>query len=56
MNLRTYSPRELDALVAAIDVPGYRWETGRVPGRGTGIAVTYLLGLPDRARSSRDRR
>lgn len=46
-NLRTYSPAELERLVAEIDVPGYRWETGRVPGRGTGIAVTYLLGLPE---------
>lgn len=58
-NLRTYSPRELERLVAAIDVPGYRWETGRVPGRRNGIAVTYLLGLPDRAddpRSSRSAR
>ncbi len=58
-NLRTYSPRELERLVAEIDVPGYRWETGRVPGRRNGIAVTYLLGLPDRAddpRSSRSAR
>ncbi len=55
-NLRTYSPRELEALVEGVDVPGYRWETGRVPGRRNGIAVTYLLGLPDRPRSSRDTR
>jgi hypothetical protein len=45
-NLRTYSPRELRDLVAEIDVPGYRWEAGRIPGGPTRLAVTYLLGLP----------
>ena len=48
-NLRTYSPRELESLVASIDVPGYRWETGRIAG-GPRLAVTYLLGLPDMQR------
>lgn len=46
-NLRTYSPTELDQLVAGIDLPGYRWETGRLAGGRARLAVTYLLGLPD---------
>lgn len=47
-NLRTYSPNELNRLAAEIDVPGYRWQAGIVPGgaNGLGLAVTYLLGLP----------
>lgn len=46
-NLRTYSPEELAALVADIDVPGYRWQTGRIRGGPTRLPVTYLLGCPD---------
>lgn len=48
-NLRTYSPAELAALTAGIEIPGYRWESGRIPGGATGLAVTYLLGLPESA-------
>jgi hypothetical protein len=50
-NLRTYSPEELDALVADIDVPGYVWQTGRIRGGPTRLAVTYLLGHPAGAAS-----
>ena len=46
-NLRTYSPEELNELVAGIDVPNYRWQSGRTPGGLTRLPVTYLLGLPD---------
>src|SRR5262249_48675903 len=46
-NLRTYSPRELDLLVAGLELPGYRWETGRIVAGRTRLPVTYLLGLPD---------
>jgi len=46
-NLRTYSPKELSQLGAEIDVPGYRWQSGRTPGGPTRLAVTYLLGLPE---------
>jgi hypothetical protein len=45
-NLRTYSPEELDALVADIDAPGYRWQIGRIRGGPTRLPVTYLLGVP----------
>lgn len=48
-NLRTYSPKELDDLVAEIDVPGYRWQSGRTAGGPMRLAVTYLLGMPDLA-------
>ncbi len=51
-NFRTYSPRELELLVADLHVPGYTWETGRISGRGK-LAVTYLLGLPDAPRARR---
>lgn len=44
-NFRTYSPRELERLVAEVDVPNYRWETGRIARRGR-LAVTYLIGYP----------
>jgi len=47
-NLRTYSPAELDRLTAGIDVPGYRWQSGRIAGGLTRLPVTYLLGLPGR--------
>lgn len=48
-NLRTYSPAELERLTAAIDVPGYRWESGKLAGSLTRLPVTYLLGLPTRS-------
>ena len=46
-NLRTYSPKELDGLAGEINVPGYCWQSGRIPGGPTRLAVTYLLGLPE---------
>jgi hypothetical protein len=46
-NLRTYSPSELDELVADIQVPGYRWETGRIAGGMTRLPLTFLLGIPE---------
>lgn len=44
--LRTYSPRELEALVAAIDAAGYTWRIGRAPMTGLPLRVTYLVGAP----------
>jgi hypothetical protein len=40
--LRTYTPRELEALTAGLD--GYRWEAGRAHHRGA--TITYLVGAP----------
>ncbi len=44
--LRTYSPRELAALVAAVDGGGYTWEIGKVRSWRSPIPITYLLGYP----------
>jgi hypothetical protein len=43
--LRTYTPRELRAMVGSIDAPGYTWEIGEAKGRAP-VPVTYLLGMP----------
>lgn len=43
--LRTYSPRELEALVADLQVEGYTWEAGREL-RWFSPSVTYLVGRP----------
>ncbi len=43
--LRTYSPAELEGLVAGIDGGDYSWEIGRM--RSTlGCRVTWLIGVP----------
>jgi hypothetical protein len=47
-HLRTYSTRELDALTADIQLPGYGWETRRVP-LGGGAKATVLIGMPETA-------
>lgn len=46
-NLRTYSPRELNALAEGVAVPGYRWQAGTIAGGWGRLGVTYLLGFPD---------
>lgn len=44
--MRSYTPDELRALVAAIPEAGaYEWQIGALRGRGP-IPVTYLIGLP----------
>lgn len=45
-NLRTYSPEELERLVAGLERPGYRWEAGRIQAGPMRLPLTYLLGLP----------
>jgi hypothetical protein len=40
--LRTYTPRELEAMTDGLD--GYRWEAGTV--RHRGATMTYLVGAP----------
>lgn len=43
--LRTYTPAELEALVAGLDDPGYRWDIGVARG-SLPVPVTYLIGVP----------
>ena len=43
--MRTYSPRELEALVADMKVDGYEWEAGR-RFRWFLPSITYLVGQP----------
>jgi hypothetical protein len=46
---RTYSPRELQELVAGLDAPDYKWEVGLVSPRGWGwlpLKFPYLMGTP----------
>ncbi|MGE0709550.1 MAG: class I SAM-dependent methyltransferase [Planctomycetota bacterium] len=45
-NLRAYTPAELEALVAGIDAPGYRWEVGCLRGGLLRPTVTYVIGAP----------
>lgn len=45
-NLRTYSTRELEALVEGIDAPGYRWDVRREWVKGAPAPVTSLVGVP----------
>ena len=52
-NLRTYSPRELERLAAGVEVPGYCWQAGIIPGGLTRLGVTYLLGFPDQRLAER---
>jgi hypothetical protein len=44
---RTYSARELRALVAEIAEPGYSWHVDEVRVRGAPIPVLQLIGRPD---------
>lgn len=45
--LRTYSPAELRAFVAALDGQAtYVWDIGRVPSPLSPLGVTYLIGYP----------
>jgi hypothetical protein len=41
--LRTYTPQELERMTQGL-APDYRWEVGRL--RGKGPPLTYLLGVP----------
>lgn len=43
--LRTYSIEEMKEMTSSIDVPGYRWEIGKVKNK-KGPALLYLLGYP----------
>jgi hypothetical protein len=46
-NLRTYSQKELQALAASVDVPGYRWTIGGAkPFWWSPVAFPYLTGRP----------
>lgn len=44
-NLRAYSTDELQEITARLEIPGYTWEYGRIPGNEF-QRVTYLLGYP----------
>jgi hypothetical protein len=44
--LRTYSPRELSALVEPLRGDGYTWEIGQARSWRSPIPITYLLGYP----------
>jgi hypothetical protein len=46
--LRTYSPSELDELVAPLRGNGYTWEVGEARGGQSKLPITYLLGYPTR--------
>jgi len=43
-NLRTYSPKELHALIAQLDAPGYEWEVGKLWSKKAMCHVPYLIG------------
>ena len=45
---RTYTPDELRALAAEVKRPGYKWEVGEAQSASTPMAVTYLIGEPER--------
>jgi hypothetical protein len=50
--LRTYSPRELEALVGGVEgAERYDWEIGAVRATGSPIRTTYLIGVPKAARA-----
>lgn len=44
--LRTYTPEELQSMVAALDAPGYEWDIGLQRIAGLPVGVTYLIGYP----------
>jgi hypothetical protein len=52
--LRTYSRRELEALVARLDAPAYRWQIGHLPSPLSPIGVLYLVGYPVSKSSEND--
>lgn len=43
-NMRTYSPSELQQLIAKLDAPGYHWEVGKLWSRKAMCHVPYLIG------------
>lgn len=45
--LRTYSPRELAALIEPLHGAGYTWEIGKARSWRSPIPITYLIGVPD---------
>lgn len=47
-SLRTYSPKELDAITQQIDCNEYQWETGKILAKdsATRTQITYLFGMP----------
>ena len=49
--LRTYSPAELENMVAELAEPGYRWEAGRIK-RWILPTLTYLVGSPTESEGS----
>ena len=47
--LRTYSPKELAALIAGLEGPPYVWKIGRLPSPLSPVGVIYLIGYPQAA-------
>ena len=47
--MRTYSPRQLEELIAELDAPGYTWQVGRYQGWTSPLPVIYLIGHPQEA-------
>ena len=45
-HLRSYTPRELMAMTAAMNGEGYRWETGTLKAPRAGVVTAYLIGTP----------
>ncbi len=43
-NLRTYSVEEMQALVARLDAPNYKWEIGKLWSKKAMCHVPYLIG------------
>jgi hypothetical protein len=46
-NLRTYTSAELRDMVSDLVAPDYRWEIGRLKGRGLRPRITFVLGHPE---------
>lgn len=44
--LRVYSPRELDALIAGLEAPGWRFEVTQLDNPKAPIPITLLVGAP----------
>jgi hypothetical protein len=44
--LRTYKPKELDALIESLGETGYHWERGVRRAPFSPFPVTYLVGYP----------
>jgi len=45
--MRTYSPRELDELIAGLPANNYTWDIGEEKGTLFPVPVTYLIGFPN---------